>query len=222
MMQIRVRGDCVEIDGYVNAVERNSKPLWSRMGQFIERVCKGAFKKSLDRDDNVRILLNHNPERDLGGVRDGNLELTEDSIGLHARATICDDEVVRDAKAGNLVGWSFGFTDRDDGVERSIDSESGLPLRKIKDLNLHEVSLLNRAKSPAYEGTLVTVRSDETMQFRSEAFIDDVNIETLTDEQIRLNDESENKPQPEAKPDEHKEIDYSKYENMIKEMKGEQ
>ena len=220
MMQIRVRDNCVEIDGYVNAVERNSKPLWSRMGQFIERVCKGAFKKSLERDNNVRILLNHNPERDLGGIKDGNLELTEDNIGLHARATICDEEVVRDAKAGNLVGWSFGFTDRDDGVERSVDSESGLPLRKIRDLNLHEVSLLNKAKTPAYEGTLVTVRSDETMQFRSETFVDDIIIEE--DEQRDLKDESNNQPQPEPQPDEHKNIDYSIYENMIKKAKGEQ
>ena len=71
-MEIRIRENCVEIEGYVNAVERASKPLWSRMGQFIERICKGAFSKALDRNDNVRILLNHNPERDLGGTKDGN------------------------------------------------------------------------------------------------------------------------------------------------------
>ena len=58
-MQIRIRADSVEIDGYVNAVERNSKPLWSRMGQFVERICAGAFAKALERNDNVEILLNH-------------------------------------------------------------------------------------------------------------------------------------------------------------------
>ena len=67
-MNIRVRGDSVEIDGYVNSIERNSKPLWSRMGQFIERICKGAFGKALERNDNVRILLNHDKSRDLGGT----------------------------------------------------------------------------------------------------------------------------------------------------------
>ena len=55
-MKINIRADSVEIEGYVNAIERNSKPLWSRMGQFIERICKGAFKKALKRNDDVKIL----------------------------------------------------------------------------------------------------------------------------------------------------------------------
>ena len=46
-MQVRVREDSVEIEGYVNAIERDSKPLLSRVGQFIERICKGAFKKGI-------------------------------------------------------------------------------------------------------------------------------------------------------------------------------
>ena len=123
-MQIRVRGDSVEIEGYVNAVERKSKPLWSEVGQFIERICKGAFKKALSRNDNVRLLLNHDPNRDLGGTKDGNLELEEDNIGLHARATITDPDVVSKARNGQLRGWSFGFTDRD--VEQKRD-EDGFP-----------------------------------------------------------------------------------------------
>lgn len=222
-MEIRIKGDSVEIEGYVNAVERNSKPLWSRMGSFIERVCKGAFKKALQRADNVQMLLNHDPERVLASTRDGNLELTEDNIGLHARATITDKDVVEDAKNGNLVGWSFGFEDTDNGVERSIDSETGLPLRKLRDLNLHEVSILNRAKTPAYDGTLVTVRSDEQMHFRADAFLDNVNIrdeEKGSNAETRLTEEhTEEKPQQTQS--EANKIDYSKYENMIKEMKGE-
>lgn len=223
-MQIRVKEDCVEIDGYVNAVERNSKPLWSRMGNFIERVCKGAFKKALSRNDNVRILLNHDPERDLGGTKDGNLELEEDNIGLHARATITDKEVIEDARNGNLVGWSFGFADTPNGVERSIDSETGLPLRKLRDLDLFEVSLLNRAKTPAYDGTLVTVRSDETLHFRADDFIDDVTIREETPEKKEETPEA-NKPdetKPQQTESEANTIDYSKYENIISEMKGEQ
>ena len=214
-MEIKIRDDCVEIEGYVNSCERNSKPLWSRMGQFIERICKGAFKRALDRADDVRILLNHDCERDLGGIKDGNLELYEDAIGLHARATIRDAQVIEDARNNDLVGWSFGFTDTDNGVERSIDQDSGLPLRKVRDLNLHEVSLLNRSKTPAYEGTLVTVRSDEQMQFRSEPFFDEVKTEEIKEE-VR-----EEQPQHEESHDEHKEIDYTKYEQMIEEMKGE-
>lgn len=180
-MQIRVRGDSVEIEGYVNAVERKSKPLWSRIGQFVERICKGAFKRALERADDVRILLNHNPARDLGGIRDGNLELTEDSIGLHARATITDPEVVAKAKRGDLVGWSFGFYDRD--VEQRTD-ENGMPLRDVRDLDLEEVSLLDKTKTPAYDGTLVAVRSETESIFFGETFEDEINLREESTEEV--------------------------------------
>ena len=217
-MEIRVRDDCVEIEGYVNAIERNSKPLWSRAGQFVERVCKGAFARALERNHNVRILLNHEEDRDLGGTADGNLELCEDAIGLHARACIYDKDVREDALAGNLVGWSFGFTDTDNGVERSIDTDTGLPLRKLRDLNLKEVSILNRAKSPAYEGTLVTVRSEEEVQFRSEIFIDDIKTEEIKSEQVE--ETREEQPQQTEESEANK-VDLSELKQMIKEMKGE-
>ena len=174
-MQIRVKGDSVEIEGYVNAVERKSKPLWSRIGQFVERICKGAFKRALERNDNVRILLNHDPTRDLGGTKDGNLELNEDNIGLHARAVITDPEVVEKARNGDLVGWSFGFYDRE--VEQRTD-EDGFPLRNVRDLDLEEVSILDNTTTPAYDGTLVAVRSEESSIFYGETFADEINIRT--------------------------------------------
>ena len=178
-MQIRVKKDSVEIEGYVNAVERKSKPLWSRMGQFIERICKGAFKKALGRNDNVRLLLNHDPAKDLGGTKDGNLELNEDNIGLHARATISDPEVVKKAKNGDLVGWSFGFFDRE--VEQKRD-EDGYPLRDVIDLDLEEVSILDNTTTPAYDGTLVAVRSDEKSIFFGEMFTDEIQVRELPEE----------------------------------------
>ena len=108
-MKINIRADSVVIEGYVNAVERASKPLLSRFGEFIEKICAGAFGRALERNKDVRIFLNHNPSRDLGGTGSGELELYEDNIGLHARATITDPKVIEDARRGNLVGWSFGF-----------------------------------------------------------------------------------------------------------------
>ena len=54
-MKINIRGDHVEIEGYVNSIERKSKPLMSRIGQIAERICKGAFKKTIQRNDNVRL-----------------------------------------------------------------------------------------------------------------------------------------------------------------------
>lgn len=236
-MKINIRADSVEIEGYVNAIERNSKPLWSRMGQFIERICKGAFKKALKRNDDVKILLNHDPSRELGSTKQGNLELEEDNIGLKARAIITDKEVVEKARNGDLVGWSFGFTDRE--VENTI--ERGMPLRAVKDLNLEEVSILDRTKTPAYDGTLIMARDDDgELHFRGEDFIDEVSIRNETTEEIHNKEQNivENKEnfetnaqpivdsseQVEEQPKQQEiveKIDYSNYETMIKEMKEE-
>lgn len=235
-MKINVRQNTVEISGYVNAVERNSKPLMSRIGQFIERICKGAFKKAINRNNDIHILLNHNWERDLGSTKEGNLELVEDNIGLFARATINDPEVVEKARNGDLVGWSFGFADRE--VQNSL--ENGIPTRAVKDLDLYEVSILDKTRSPAYEGTLITARSETNeIHFRGDDFIDEVNISIET---IKGEIGDKGIPQEETKDDtneiqeennlrleqqdvvenkNNQEIDYTKYENIIKEMKGE-
>lgn len=203
-MKIEIRNDKVEIDGYVNAVERKSKPIKSRLGDFVERIKKGAFERAIERNDNIRILLNHDWNKDLGGTADGNLELTEDNIGLRARATITDPDVVEKAKNGDLVGWSFGFSDRPDGVE--MHDEDGMTTRDVKDLDLYEVSLLDRTRTPAYEGTLVTVRADE-LHYHGEALIQDIEVREITE--------------PTSETTEDKPIDYSKWENIISEMKGE-
>ena len=208
-MQIRVKGDSVEIEGYVNAVERKSKPLWSRIGQFVERICKGAFKRALERNDNVRILLNHDPTRDLGGTKDGNLELKEDNIGLHARAVITDPEVVEKARNGDLVGWSFGFFDRE--VEQRTD-EDGLPLRNVRDLDLEEVSILDNTTTPAYDGTLVAVRSEESSIFFGETFADEIHVRA---EEQPNTDEV---PKQQETVEEH--INYDEYERLIADMKN--
>ena len=204
-MRITIRADAVEIEGYVNAVERLSKPLTDRLGQFYERICKGAFKRALDRANDVRILLNHDWNRDLGGTADGSLELNEDAIGLHARATITDPDVMAKAKNGDLVGWSFGFTDR----KVNQGEEKGLTLREVQDLNLFEVSLLDKSKIPAYDGTLVSVRSADDSHA--------INIADVTEAEPLII--REDKPKEEPK-EETKEIDYTKYHNIINEMRG--
>ena len=227
-MKVNIRADKVEIEGYVNAIERDSKPLWSRVGQFIERICKGAFKKALKRNDDVHILLNHDWNRDLGSTKAGNLELEEDNIGLKARAVITDPEVIKKARAGDLVGWSFGFSDRD--VINSI--RDGMPHRAVKDLDLAEVSILDKRKSPAYEGTLISARSeDDTMHFRGEDFIDEVQTkeeqpeetskEENTTEVVEVQEETPEDNEPKQQEIVDKEIDYSKYEEIIAEMKEE-
>ena len=234
-MIINIREDSVVIEGYVNAVERNSKPLNSRAGKFVERICKGAFKRAIKRNDDIHILLNHNWDRDLGSTKQGNLELEEDNIGLKARATITDKEVIEKARRGDLVGWSFGFLDRD--VENGL--EKGITTREVKDLDLKEVSILDRRRSPAYEGTLLMARADsDEIHLTGEDFVDE-DI-TVTEEEEKTAERAENEPekatkeeQAESKPEENqsqqqkaeeiKHIDYTKAEaivNELIEMKG--
>ena len=208
-MNIRVNKDSVEIEGYVNAIERLSKPLKDRLGKFVERIKCGAFRRALERAKDVRILLNHDYNRDLGGISDGNLELYEDAIGLHARATITDKEVVEQARKGELVGWSFGFTDRD--VEQG--EENGLTVRNVKDLDLYEVSLINRSKVPAYDGTLVAVRTADDKS---------LNISDIVESELNLRVEEEQPTNNDNHADENKgAVDYTKYKEIIADMKGE-
>lgn len=178
-MKIIIRADHVHIEGYVNAVERLSKPITERLGTFRERVCAGTFKKALKKAQDVRILLNHDMSRDLGGIKDGNLKLEEDSIGLRAEADIFDADVIKDAKAGNLVGWSFGFFP----IESRDTSEDGMPIKELHEIDLQEVSLLNKRHTPAYDGTLVAVRDNEEKMIIGETmFAEAVDVKEESDE----------------------------------------
>lgn len=210
-MNIRVTDDKVIIDGYVNAVERLSKPLKDRLGTFVERIKAGAFKRALESADDVRLLINHDWLRDMGGLKDGNLDLSEDAIGLRAHAEITDSKTVADVKSGKIQfrGWSFGFTDRE--VEQG--EENGLTVRNVKDLNLYEVSLIDRSRVPAYDGTLVAVRSADDSER--------VNISDVTESDIKVRVEEVQPDNADNHADENNgAIDYTKYHNIIEEMKG--
>ena len=44
-MKVEIRNDKVIIDGYVNAVERFSKPLYDKKGKFIERIMPSVLEE---------------------------------------------------------------------------------------------------------------------------------------------------------------------------------
>lgn len=230
-MKITVRNDAVMIDGYVNAIERYSKPLPSRSGVFVERIAKGAFTKALERNDDVKLLLDHDYNRELGSMKRGNLELIEDSIGLKAHAEITDPDVIEQARNGDLVGWSFGFSDVD--VTNGI--EEGTPARTVYDLDLYEVSLINRKMVPAYDGTLVNVRSingeGKAVNY-SERTEDEIEIDeqkpdvTAAEQKAETADEppaievEETETAEQSEQAESVEIDYSYYENILELLRG--
>lgn len=174
-MQVEIRNDSVFISGYVNAVERLSKPiretLHGKVRTFLERIKAGVFRTALKRNKNVLVLLNHDSQRVLASTEDGNAVLEEDNIGLRAEITITDEEVVQKARSGKLSGWSFGFIANDD----EITTEGNDEIRTVTDMELLEVSILDDTKAPAYYGTSIESREGgaKMVEIRADAFAEE-------------------------------------------------
>jgi uncharacterized protein len=187
-MKVEIRNNQVVIEGYVNAVERDSKVLTKSMSpyaksSFVERVKSKTFQKALEKNSNVEVRFNH--RRGLGSTSE-NLKLYEDNIGLYAKATITDDEIIQKAKKGELRGWSFGFTTNKDQWE---DIGDDLQRRTLEDIDLAEVSILT--DNPAYIATSIEMRGEDYLVIETRGI----------EEQIELVDKTE--------------IDYSIYEQEI-------
>ena len=160
-MKVEIRNDSVTIEGYVNVTHRDSKPLQSESGIFVEQIESNAFADALTRTDNVDLLFNHQEDRKLGSTSLGNLTLEEDAIGLKAVAVITDEEVVKEARAGNLKGWSFGFRTLSQRFENIANSISR---RFVEKMELLEVSVLT--VTPAYNALSLQVRSEKEVEQR--------------------------------------------------------
>lgn len=166
-MKIEIRADnSVHIEGYVNAVERDSNIInVPSVGRCVEQIRAGAFGQALSSGADVAILENHDISRKLGSTSQGNLKLCEDNIGLRASADITDADIAGKARRGELRGWSFGFVCTDSEIEQRAGN---VPRRIVKGLSLSEVSLIDGAYKPCYNGTLVEVRSEgNLMEYRS-------------------------------------------------------
>jgi predicted transglutaminase-like protease len=82
--------------------------------------------------------------------------------------------------------------------------------RDVKDMDLYEISILDRKKTPAYDGTLINVRDSEGQQekriYFGDLFVDEIKITGTTEQREKT---------------EEKAPDYSEAEKIISEMKGE-
>lgn len=195
-MRIEIRNDSVILDGYVNAVARDSRPMLDERGEkFVEQISPKTFQRALEKNDDILCLLNHEPSRVLGSTKQGNMEIFEDNIGLRAICKITDSEVIEKAKNGKLRGWSFGFEAL---KEHEEPLANGLKRRFVDEMNLAEVSIIDEHKIPCYVGTSIELRADgnSKIEFRGEDF------------KAKIIDETERK------------IDYSEYEQILKQIGG--
>lgn len=169
-MNIELREDSVRISGYVNAVERLSKPitepLKGKIRTFLERIKAGVFRKALKENNDVLVLLNHDKNRVLATTKNNTALLVEDNIGLRAEVTIYDKDVIEKARTNRLVGWSFGFYPNADEINFDGKNE----IRTVTDLYLSEVSILDDTKEPAYYGTSIEARAKSNLIYRSFLF----------------------------------------------------
>jgi len=140
-------------EGYAAVFNSPSQPIG---GQFTEYVQPGAFKRSLQARNDIKLLWNHDTGQVLGSTRAGTLTLVEDSVGLKAIAQLPDTQLGRDTsvllKRGDVANMSFGFSVPAKGDSWSEDGS----VRHLNSVRLHEVSIVS---FPAYTATTASVRS---------------------------------------------------------------
>lgn len=140
----QIDGGGMTFTGYAAVFNAPSEPL-----PFTESIAPGAFKRSLDSRNDVKLLWNHDSSMVLGSTRAGTLRLEEDNIGLRVSADLPDTQAGRDAayliKRGDVDSMSFGFSVPKGGDEWVSENE-----RVLKSVRLFETSVV---AFPAYTQT---------------------------------------------------------------------
>ena len=158
--EVRSEGDSTVIEGHAAVFERESQDL----GGFVENVAPGAFASTLG--DDVRALINHDPNLVLGRTSAGTLALSEDSTGLLFRNTLPGTSYARDLaislQRGDISQCSFSFAVNEE--EWSYNSQE-FPLRTLRSVKLFDVGPVT---FPAYTATDVTfARAMESVSERA-------------------------------------------------------
>jgi HK97 family phage prohead protease len=148
--EVRAEGDGMSFTGYASVFNSPSEDL----GGFIEYVAPGAFKRSLQSRNEVKLLWNHDAGEPLASLRGGTMQLVEDEIGLKVTAQLPNTTRGRDVaellRTKVIDSMSFGFNVIKDSWSR--DGQT----RTLESVRLFEASIVS---FPAYSSTTATVRS---------------------------------------------------------------
>jgi HK97 family phage prohead protease len=152
--EVRAEGDGMTFTGYASVFNSPSEDL----GGFIEYVAPGAFKRSLQSRNEVKLLWNHDSGEPLASLRGGTMQLVEDDRGLKVTATLPQTSRGKDVaellRTKVIDSMSFGFNVIKDSWSR--DGQT----RTLESVRLFEVSIVS---FPAYESTTAQVRSQPTI-----------------------------------------------------------
>ena len=147
--EIRETADGMSFTGYAAVFNSDSEPL-----PFIERIAPGAFKRSLQSRNEVKLLWNHDAGEPLASVRGGTLRLVEDEIGLRVEATLANTTRGRDVaeliRSKTIDSMSFGFSVIKDSWQGEV--------RTLEAVRLFETSVVSWPAYTATSGT-ISVRS---------------------------------------------------------------
>ena len=166
--EIRADGDKMTFSGYAAVFNSDSEPL-----PFTERIAPGAFKRTLQARNDVKLLWNHDSGEVLASTRSGTMRLFEDSKGLRVEADLAPTTRGKDLsilmQRGDVNKMSFGF---------NVQSDSWSPdgnVRTLESVRLIEVSVVT---FPAYTSSVAQVRS-----------VGDVEVDKLSDALLALETE---------------------------------
>jgi HK97 family phage prohead protease len=155
--EVRNEGENQVVVGYGAVFNTESNDL----GGFTERINQSAFDGRTE--DDVRFLLNHDPNFIFGRTTSGTLRLSIDEIGLRYEVDLPDTQSARDLttslKRGDINQSSFAFTVEDDTWEQDDDNNIVRTINKVS--RLYDVSAVTY---PAYEEASVALRSMEKWQ----------------------------------------------------------
>jgi HK97 family phage prohead protease len=180
--EVRAEGDGMTFTGYASVFNSPSEDL----GGFVEYVAPGAFKRSLQSRNEVKLLWNHDAGEPLASLRGGTMQLVEDERGLKVTAQLPNTSRGRDIaellRTNVIDSMSFGFNVIKDSWSR--DGQT----RTLESVRLFEVSIVS---FPAYESTTAQVRSQQTinpdqladalLKLESGEELDEANATLITD-----------------------------------------
>jgi HK97 family phage prohead protease len=166
-VQLRAASGKNYAEGYAAVFNSYSGDL----GGFREMISPGAFTRAIREKQDVRCLLNHDPNFVLGRSKSGTLALAQDSRGLHFRCELGGQQYARDLREsmarGDIDQCSFGFfvvqPGGDDWAEDIDENSVRFVARRVRDLTLYDVSCVTY---PAYTDTSCQVSERALVEAR--------------------------------------------------------
>jgi len=146
------------------------------LGHFREVIKPGAFDDVMT--DDVRALINHDPNLILGRTENGTLELSTDERGLKYRVKLGNQQYAKDfyesVKRGDISQSSFAFTIKDQSWNEERTVRSVDKVRQLLDVS--------PVTYPAYAAATVQAR-DQQLELDEAIAVAEADTDTTTNEQ---------------------------------------